>query len=474
MTTPRNNSRAAFTLTELMISIALALLLIIGVNLVFQATSETLSAGQKVAEANRLEQSLHTVFSQDMRSLVLPDDAPFLFIRSERREGYINAADLDGPAIPYTPAIYNRRNHRIDTFGFFARGQFHRQTGAATNELVADSVASEAYIWYGHLKKPNYNTYTGTAPFYTFYWPAEDTLANNPENWFVEDWTLGRVALLLSTEYRDGNAMAGGFIRRAETDDNYTTASPFWENSSDPSDTWKVHWSRYDAADTSFQRFRRILGNWIENTPPNQVWYDAIAPNRFQYSPVVPRPLDPDTVAQSTPGLAEGTSQFIVEFAGDFLTQNNLGVVIAAEPDGVLDYIVLYDAGGPDEVRTTRWYGMPRDSDGNGSIRAVPPSGGNSNALVDVLPVADIIAADGGTLPVPAERWFERYLPTIPSGGFYAGGSSDMNPNDDYLAAWGPDTIDLPKPQYIRILVGTIPTSANADDRIAEYVFKVR
>ena len=68
---PRTISRAAFTLTELMISIALALLLIIGVNLVFQATSVTLSPGQKVAETNRSEQSLHTVFSEDMRSLVL-------------------------------------------------------------------------------------------------------------------------------------------------------------------------------------------------------------------------------------------------------------------------------------------------------------------------------------------------------------------------------------------------------------------
>src|SRR5690606_24034292 len=87
-------SRAAFTLTELMISIALVLLLIVGINVVFQATSDTLSAGQKIAEANRNEQALHTVLAEDMRSLILPDEAPFLFIRSMRAGGFANANEM--------------------------------------------------------------------------------------------------------------------------------------------------------------------------------------------------------------------------------------------------------------------------------------------------------------------------------------------------------------------------------------------
>lgn len=43
--------RGGFTLTELMISIALVLLILVGVNLIFRTTADTISAGQALNEA---------------------------------------------------------------------------------------------------------------------------------------------------------------------------------------------------------------------------------------------------------------------------------------------------------------------------------------------------------------------------------------------------------------------------------------
>ncbi len=52
MTRPFSHPRA-FTLVELMISIALVLLLVIGINQVFSLTSKTVGAGQGVHSAAR-------------------------------------------------------------------------------------------------------------------------------------------------------------------------------------------------------------------------------------------------------------------------------------------------------------------------------------------------------------------------------------------------------------------------------------
>lgn len=503
----RTTSRTAFTLTELMISIALALLLIIGVNVVFKATSDTLSAGQAVAQANRNEQAMHTVLADDMRSLVLPEEAPFLFIRSQRRAGFINQDDLDNdedfdgseasaltfdhdadpstPEASFSPAIYNHRNHRIDTLGFFARGRFYRQTGANPNELIADAVSSEAYIWYGHTKKPNYNESAPDITGFARYGPAEDTLDNNPENWFVEDWTLGRVVLLLNrlengqASYRDGTPMSVGFIQRKVAADDSRSAAPLSVNSEDTSGDWKLQWSRFDAAGTTFQEYRRILGNFIED-PTNDPWFDAVSDFRFHYSPIVKRPLEPDTIARAVPGLMDGTSQFLVEFAGDFVTQettgSNAGRITAPVPDGIVDFVVL-DPGGANEERRMRWYGMPRDIDGDGIILARPQAGGGSNELVDVVPVTAVMAADGHTPIVPPERWFERTFNQVPPPlNYYAHPTaSPVMPTDAiYIAAWGPDTIDQPKPQYIRFIIGATPIGTNSEGRVAEYVFKLK
>ena len=96
-------------------------------------------------------------------------------------------------------------------------------------------------------------------------------------------------------------------------------------------------------------------------------------------------------------------SQFAVEFAGDFVTQNGLGHVTALVPDGTTDFLVTAQGG-----YVTRWYGLPRDVDDNGRIWLRDPAWGPvppQTALLiespDVLPLRDIYLAFDPTAAVP-------------------------------------------------------------------------
>src|SRR6476646_4004668 len=58
----------AFTLVELMVSIAVALLLILGVNQVFRATSQTTGAGQALSTEQRYSRTVKTTLSNDLHN----------------------------------------------------------------------------------------------------------------------------------------------------------------------------------------------------------------------------------------------------------------------------------------------------------------------------------------------------------------------------------------------------------------------
>jgi hypothetical protein len=107
--------------------------------------------------------------------------------------------------------------------------------------------------------------------------------------------------------------------------------------------------------------------------------------------------------------LAEACSQFIVEYAGDFVTQSlATGVVTnAAAPDGVVDFVVRTLPAPVGQVRRTRWYGLPRDVDEDGIIAgnaasSIPPANSPIWTSDDVIPLRDICGA---------RQLFERYVP---------------------------------------------------------------
>src|SRR4051794_673913 len=83
--------RRGFTLVELMISIALVLILMIGINKVFKLTADTVSIGQAVSGAVRDSRAAQATYSDDLSNLA--DDSPFLLIRSMVTPAFRNRGD---------------------------------------------------------------------------------------------------------------------------------------------------------------------------------------------------------------------------------------------------------------------------------------------------------------------------------------------------------------------------------------------
>src|SRR5687768_10330987 len=140
--TPRAR-RVGFTLLELLISIALVLVLILGVNTVFSMTTQTVGAGNALGSAYRMNQNVHGVIYHDFKSMLVGQEAPCFVITMQRRSAFRNAADREGdkdgqvntidlngdgdeadPGETVANFILSHRNHRIDKLAFFARGKF--------------------------------------------------------------------------------------------------------------------------------------------------------------------------------------------------------------------------------------------------------------------------------------------------------------------------------------------------------------
>jgi prepilin-type N-terminal cleavage/methylation domain-containing protein len=82
----------AFTLIEVIVSIALSLVLILGVNAVFRMASDTVNVGQAVAVADRDNRALQSVLYEDVRTAVM-EGAPYFVISSQRTPAF---RDPDG------------------------------------------------------------------------------------------------------------------------------------------------------------------------------------------------------------------------------------------------------------------------------------------------------------------------------------------------------------------------------------------
>ena len=123
--------------------------------------------------------------------------------------------------------------------------------------------------------------------------------------------------------------------------------------------------------------------------------------------------------------FVRGCSQFIVEFAGNYVTQNqdstpnnsNFGKVTSPTPDpsGKLDFIPMKDANG-NWTRQIRWYGFPRDVAGIDPATGVFTPGSNAQIdggatknyiTPDVIPLSMFIRAAGFTNDTDMPK-FER------------------------------------------------------------------
>ena len=515
---PRTGGRS-FTLVELVLSVAVVLVLLVGVHQVFKLTGETVGAGQALGSAVRDYRAAQSVLYGDLATAVMPyavgastlEDGPFFLIRSERltmfrnradqgadRDGDPATLDFDGNNVEGDAGVAGEvvritdvtgRGHRLDRLMFFGRGQFPRLTGGdltpgGGGRFTSDMSSDEAFIWYGHLQLPDRSTPSGDARRFVGRRPGEvvppASLAGpqpgNADNFYAADWILGRIAILLvhgadmndddiGDVLADRRGVAQVYLRRGGG--NATFLAPLHAHfrdrrvrSSEPGGVWELEWSRYDLANTSITQYRQILNEYSARGAaiPWHEWFEGM---RFEADPRPDRPLTAAGSARTVPVLLPHCCSFLVEYAGDFVTQDadpirgaatptEDGTVLRAVPDGTLDFVRL-----PDGSRQTRWYGLPRDLDGDGVV-----AGGRShnNEMPDVVPLRDVRRTALARPPVdaaPFERLTEHLgaamrerLP-LPAGGDYA---RSMAPDASYVAAWGPDTVAEPRPRLLRIV----------------------
>ncbi len=505
-TRSRDAGRAAsgFTLIELLISLAVALVLVLGINEIFSLTSRTIGTGQALSTSYRDSRSAQMVLNGDLHvRAVPPREAPALVIASEAGFAFRNAADqrgdMDGdpstttnlaidpndgsPPPPSEVSVplwhLSPRSHRRDAIGFFARGLFTRQTGTGikyidtiTTPTSLPTTTNEAWIVYGHLALPD------NAPTPVFQSPGIGTLTTNPNNFFASQWVLGRNVILLNPN----PPAPQQYIAQA----NGIALSPLSYNSASADGQKTLFTSRYDMAATSIPSFKQALHDFQIGADGNSVpgkyfWapligypfataYDLTGgnsvpnplpplPSRILFSgnPQPARPLDSAGAALTAPCFLRGCTQFAVEYTGDFVTQASDGTITAAAPDGVPDFQM--DGGN----RKTRWYGLPRDSNNDGSI----------SPATDVVPLRDIVIA-AGLQPVTWAFPFERAYPvrTVPDSTHWY---DSLASTDRYVVAWGPDTPGpTNKPTALRVTIALDdPNGRMTEAQTFEYVIEL-
>src|SRR5215204_483340 len=74
------STRRAFTIVELMISIAMVVILLVGIHQVFKMSSDTVGVGNTLADYARANRSAHGIFSGDYERLM--KNAPLFILRS--------------------------------------------------------------------------------------------------------------------------------------------------------------------------------------------------------------------------------------------------------------------------------------------------------------------------------------------------------------------------------------------------------
>jgi hypothetical protein len=210
------------------------------------------------------------------------------------------------------------------------------------------------------------------------------------------------------------------------------------------------------------------------------------------------------------PYFLQHCSQFVVEYAGDYMQQDNLatdatfGNMTGLGPDGQIDYYV--DA---NKNKHIRWYGMPRSStgiphlDGLGTTPAdsvlirgyqlakdkqnpLPAAGLSVNSFTDVIPLRDFYSMwfnsvnNDNAIYSPTWEVDVNFDPTLDYGSYataipapYTTGNVAFNDPKNpprYVAAWHDDM-----PAMIRILIKVDdPNNKVKDGPWYEYVFRLK
>ncbi|MDB5323881.1 MAG: hypothetical protein JWN40_5512 [Phycisphaerales bacterium] len=493
----RRGMRPAFTLIEVMISVALVLLLMYGVSQVFKMSGDAVGANQAVSKIVRDHRAAAATLADDFRNCA--QDSPLFLISSRIGyggptanttfvTGFRNAQEqrdnngkddptyIDGNPNPqFLKLGASDRVPRLDRLGFFARSLYRRQTVPDVQTPGAYSTSSgEAYIWVGHVG-------------------VQSGGLSLPENQFGADRILGRMAILMKNIPLSDNSQKP-YIGEG---DRTKPLAPFGYDAQD--------FKKYsDLARITMDQFRQMADTTYQAAPGAVTgpvnWFRPMEDNggsimRYRCNPTVSRPMTPQSLSQSVPYFLGNCTQFIVEYAGDFLNQDPMtgeakngpqnltpgtnydptkndvsalvnpadGSIITGQTDGQIDFVMDKTASATDQrkwVRRTRWYGLPRDVNGDGVVD-----------INDVIPLADVLEAYG--IQVGSGPALAPWEKDLPNPGMKGLGNNYVNfPGTSaqafkYTCAWHNDA-----PPMIRILVKIDdPTGKLQDGQWYEYVF---
>lgn len=346
---------AGFTLIELMVSIALVVLLLAGINAIFKMSSDAVGTGQQLSAMTRDNRSARVVMEEDAKRWA--SDGPLFVI--------MNTTDASG--------------RRRDILAFCARGEFRRNT-ADDGSFVSDITSNEAWIWYGHLNVPNPSA-TGVVP----------------------SDTLGRMAILLKPRdllFASGAPVTDHVLRRTA---NFSEMATIAKGCEDTTGNWQIEQSRYDLAGTTLTQLRQDLGTaaiaGVGNKPAFDTWLANSFAYNFECDPFISRPMTSQVIARAMPQFVQSCSEFIVEFAGDYVKQDSNGEVATIGPDGVIDYIFAPATG----KRAIRWYGLPRDLDDDAQVNGFS-SGRKNYDMAEVVPLYEILHSKASNTFADFER----------------------------------------------------------------------
>ena len=612
-------SRGGFTITELMISVALTLVLTAAVGLIFRTTTETIEKGTATNDVVRNLDAARTALQLDFtggddidfdaftdRAGILPNrEQPMIVISSLAGATFRDQSDFESdaranydPASPDTDAWINdaltldqdgdlteepgevldiftgqaRRVFRMDQLSFGAAGGFPSETAASGSGTFTQSVqGQQALVYYGHLRVFNndYGSVDVSAGYGAPGRPVTPGGQPNVNNRFANQFILGRMTLPLIDPNRD-DATGTDAIDQEYIVDASGREVPFYRrtwntpqedsrdiqplqayvntavakiyngdstlvNYGENGQGFPMYRGRVDVLGTSASELRERMAFVVETDPTvsgatNRSWpYEQTddysrqprpgggnvglawwerwfwSENfRVWINPYGQQPFDASSMGQRTHFLTPGAQQFIVEYAGDYFEQAPDGTItdvdgdgLFIEPDGTIDFFV--DAGGR---RGIRFYGFPRDADGDGDIRleAINASAGSVRYLSpDVVPLKDMVGNSSGSGAVPTPTLaasetntfpfpHEKRVPTVErpdaaTEDYVADGPAPSIYGGYYVCAWTapeldgnfPAPFDFPLgPKLIRVIVEAADPDGNLENAVStELVFRV-
>src|SRR3954471_17231677 len=95
-------SAAGFTLVELMISLVIVLILMLGINFVFSTSAKTISTGMALSSVGRDIRGARKTFAADFGNAVTADEMPAIIIHGEQIYAFRDKKDRLGD-LDYNP-----------------------------------------------------------------------------------------------------------------------------------------------------------------------------------------------------------------------------------------------------------------------------------------------------------------------------------------------------------------------------------